>query len=62
MMLKMEAEKIGEKLRQKQDLIKLKGSEEDEQDAAQLMLSSIKAKMGIVNLLKKSEPSAKKTN
>jgi hypothetical protein len=38
----------------------LKITEEDQQDAAQLMLSSIKAKMGIVNLLKKNEGSTNK--
>lgn len=51
-MLKIEADKLGEKLRQKEELARLKGDPEAKDEAAELLLSSIKAKMGIVDLLK----------
>lgn len=51
-MLKMEAEKLGEKLKQKEELARLKGDHDAKDEAAELLLSSIKAKMGIVDLLK----------
>lgn len=48
----MEADKLGEKLKQKEELARLKGDPEAKDEAAELLLSSIKAKMGIVDLLK----------
>ena len=50
-MLKQETDKLGEKIRQKEELARLGKDDEAQQEAAELILTSIKAKMGIMNVL-----------
>lgn len=50
--LKMETDKINENLRMQEKLLKYKKNEKMEDAALELLLSSIHAKMGIVNMFK----------
>ena len=43
---------MGEKLKQKEELVRFQQSEEAQNEAAELLLSSITAKMGLMDLMK----------
>ena len=49
-----EVQKLTEKFKQKEELARYNRDEESQEQAAELLLSSIRAKMGIMNLLKKN--------
>lgn len=47
-------DKLNEKFKQKEEIARYNNDEESQGEAAELLLSSIKAKMGIMGLLKKN--------
>ena len=61
--LKIETDKLGEKIKLKEELARVGNDEEAQLEAAELLLSSIKAKMGIMTILKdeKGKPGSART-
>jgi len=57
-MLKLETQMLSEKFKQKEELARLAEDGNAQQEAAEILLTSIKAKMGIMSLLKSRNASA----